>query len=260
MNDIHVLKISAPFILLLVFSAIFFLNWLGYRVRKRVSRLRPKIEAGLGTAEGSLLGLMALLLAFSFGASSSKFESRRQLIIDEANQINNAILRARLLPDSFRHLIMPDLKNYLEARIEYYNAGDNEEKNVQTLQEARNIFQALWEKNAGIDRRLNYIVPAEQMAQSLIGMGNALRNREAVRLAPVPTLIIMVLLILIFMSSFLAGYGVKVDHWNSILSFAFALMTTAVLYLIIELSSPRQGLINLDRAEKNIVDLRNSFR
>jgi hypothetical protein len=258
MNDFHILKISAPLILL-IFLGIYLLNWLGYRVRKRITRLRPGIEAGLGTVEGSLLGLMALVLAFSFGASSNKFESRRQMIIDESNQISDAILRARLLPDSIRQFVMPDFKAYLDARIDYYNAGENEEKNKQTFQKAKNIFQSLWEKNAGIDRRMNYNVPADQMSQSLIAMGNALTNREAVRLAPIPGLIIIVLLILIFMSSFLAGYGLKVDHWNPVLSFAFALMTTAVLYLIIELSNPRQGFINLDSAEKNITDLRNLF-
>src|SRR6187551_988897 len=56
----------------------------------------------LGAIESSLLGLLALLLAFTFSMSSSRHDKRLQIIIEEANDIGTAVLRADLYPDSIR--------------------------------------------------------------------------------------------------------------------------------------------------------------
>ena len=78
MNNLRefLFQVPALLIALILFIIIFVLNWLGYRTKKRASQLYPNKELGLGTGEGALLGLMALLLAFSFGMASTKYESR----------------------------------------------------------------------------------------------------------------------------------------------------------------------------------------
>jgi hypothetical protein len=84
-------------------------------------------------------------------------------------------------------------------------------------------------------------------------------TRESGRINTVPSLIIMVLLTLVVLASFLAGYGTKPGNRNALLSVAFALMTSIVLYLVMELNRPRQGFVNLNSTEQNIVDLRKLF-
>jgi hypothetical protein len=69
--------LAIPYFLLLILF-----NWLGFLYKKRQVKKYPDIApAGLGTAEGSLLGLMALLLSFAFGIAAAKYESRRQLLV-----------------------------------------------------------------------------------------------------------------------------------------------------------------------------------
>jgi hypothetical protein len=75
----------------------------------------------------------------------------------------------------------------------------------------------------------------------------------------VPHLILVVLSILILVSAFLSGYGSKNLERNKVLVVAFAVITTLALYLIIDLDRPRQGFVNLDAAQKLMVDLRNNF-
>ncbi|MFL5811076.1 MAG: hypothetical protein ACJ749_16260 [Flavisolibacter sp.] len=254
-----VMEVPAALIALVFLLIIFSLNWLGYRTRKRISKKNPDKDVTLGTAEGSLMGLMALLLAFSFGMATTKYESRRQTIVDEANLLNTAILRSDLYFDSARQPIRYDLKSYLESRINYYNAGDNPSKIQMALSEGNKCFASLWKKNVMLANDQTNRGRAEQMAPVLISMKNMMITREAGRVATVPALIISVLLILVFVASFISGYGVKPGNRNILLSIAFALMTSVVLYLVMELGRPRQGYINLQNAEQKIEDLRTMF-
>ena len=81
-------QIPALLIAAFFFSIILLLNYLGYRTRKRIINRYPEKELEFGPAEGALLGLMGLLLAFSFGMAATKFESRRQTIVDEVMLLN----------------------------------------------------------------------------------------------------------------------------------------------------------------------------
>ena len=253
-------QIPALVIALVFFSIIFILNYIGYSTRKRLAELNPTKELELGTGEGSLLGLMALLLAFSFGMSATKFESRRQTIIDEANIINAAILRSDLYPDSIRQNLLKGLKNYLEKRIGYFEAGDDPEKIRAALNNAESEFKGLWKYSVYLNENSAHRPHTEQMIQVLINMKNIMVDREAGRVAAVPGLIIIVLLLLVIVASFLTGFGIKPGKRSALLSVAFALMTTIVLYLVMELSRPREGFVNLKSAEQKLVELRGMFR
>jgi hypothetical protein len=252
------IHIPALFIAAVFFAIIFIANWLGYKKHKRTTRLHPDKEISLGTSEGSLLGLMALLLAFSFSMASTKFESRRQTIIDEANLLNTSILRCDLYSDSIKKSLLPLYKNYLESRINYYNAGDNPVKIQEALDDANKQFKIIWNNVIPLMKGDNYF-RTEQMVQLLISLKNMAKTREAGRNAAVPAFIIIVLLTSVVIASFLAGFGTKPGHRSKLLSVAFILMTTIVLYVVMELNRPRQGLINLNGAEQNMVDIRQLF-
>ena len=235
---------------------IFTLNWFGHSVRKSIAKRNPEKDISLGTAEGALMGLMALLLAFSFSMSATKFEGRRQTIIDEVNLINTVFLRCQLFPDSARGPMLAGLKNYVDSRIAYFDAGDNPQKINEALANTDKYFNDVWKKNALLINDVNTRFRGEQLVLALINMRNIVTTREAARVAAVPTLILAVLLTLVFVASFLTGYGVKPGNRSPLFSLAFAIMTSVVLYLVMELGRPRQGYINLKGAEQELVDLR----
>jgi hypothetical protein len=102
------------FILLVVLLSV----ELGYRLGKyRRGHHETEKEAPLGTMVGATLGLLAFILAFTFGLAASRFDNRRQLLLDEANAIGTTYLRAGMLPEQgqqFRDL----LRDYVAARLE----------------------------------------------------------------------------------------------------------------------------------------------
>ena len=72
---------------------------LGYRLGAfRRGRAATGVPSGAGTMVGSLFALLAFMLAFTFGLAASRFDARRQLIVEEANAVSTAFLRADLLP------------------------------------------------------------------------------------------------------------------------------------------------------------------
>jgi hypothetical protein len=113
-------QIPAWVIAVTIFLLILYSNWLGFNYRKKLSERKPEnIPENLGTLEGSLLGLMALMLAFSFGMGATKFEARRSLAVHEANAIGAAILRLDMYTDSVKNEFIPDFDKYIDTRMAY---------------------------------------------------------------------------------------------------------------------------------------------
>ena len=82
-------------------------------------RQRPHHEkdAPVGAIVGATLGLLAFLLAFTFGMAASRYDTRRQLVLQEANTIGTTYLRADMLPEPQRSEIRNLLREYAALRV-----------------------------------------------------------------------------------------------------------------------------------------------
>src|SRR4249920_2251544 len=74
-------------------------------------------EAPVGAMVGAMLGLLAFMLAFTFGMAASRFDTRKQLVLDEANAIGTTYLRTAMLPER-RDEIRVLLRSYVDTRLE----------------------------------------------------------------------------------------------------------------------------------------------
>src|SRR5436189_2549739 len=104
-----------------VFIAILFVVLIsvecGYRLGKyRRSQREQEKEAPVGTMVGATLGLLAFILAFTFGLAASRFDTRRQVLLDEANAIGTTYLRAGMLSKQGEQ-IRALLRDYVDARL-----------------------------------------------------------------------------------------------------------------------------------------------
>src|SRR4029077_1272694 len=79
-------------------------------------------EAPVGAMVGSVLGLLAFMLAFTFGMAASRFDTRKQLVLEEANAIGTTYLRAAMLPER-RDEIRALLRSYVDGRLEAVRSG-----------------------------------------------------------------------------------------------------------------------------------------
>ena len=99
------------------------------RMEKRRERETLETEPSVaqeGYLLGSALGLLGLLLAFSFGMALNRYEARRALAVQEANAIGTAYLRAQLLDEPYRTTLSRLLVEYTENRIQFADSAPNE--------------------------------------------------------------------------------------------------------------------------------------
>lgn len=73
---------------------------IGYRIGRRGGRRVDRgTKSQTNAIQAAMLGLLALLLGFTFTMSLQRFDSRSQALVDETNAIGTTYLRAELLPE-----------------------------------------------------------------------------------------------------------------------------------------------------------------
>ena len=114
---LDVVPLWALFLALVVASLL--IDECGFRFgRRRAGRAEKESDAIVGSMVAAEFGLLAFLLAFTFGIGASRFEARRQIMLDEANAIGTTYLRAAMLSTPEREDARRLLKEYVDVRIE----------------------------------------------------------------------------------------------------------------------------------------------
>jgi hypothetical protein len=133
----------------------------GYRLGKyRRSHHEMEKEAPLGTLVGATLGLLAFILAFTFGLAASRFDNRKQLLLDEANAIGTTYLRAGLLPERGQQ-VRDLLRDYVAARLEAVQPS----KLAQGIRQSEDIQKKVWSEAEALGQK-NDGWPFRSIAQS----------------------------------------------------------------------------------------------
>src|SRR5260370_36290532 len=63
---------------------------------------------------------MGLLMAFTFYGAENRFETRRSLIVEEANAIDTAYLHLVLLPANVQPALRENFRKYVRSRLAIY--------------------------------------------------------------------------------------------------------------------------------------------
>jgi isoprenylcysteine carboxyl methyltransferase (ICMT) family protein YpbQ len=245
-------------IILFILLIVFYL--LGFRIRKRIAKNNPEQSVqDLGQINSTLLGLLALLLAFTFSMSNSRYDTRRQLVIEEANNIGTVILRTDIYPDSMRVLLRGQLKEYVEVRIAFYQAGMDIEKTVAAYIKGGEISSKIWSTVASYAKTDNITTRTSEMIPALNAMIDITTTRRAAGESTIPDSIMYFLFILCLCSAFLLGYDHK-NKFDWIVVIGFAIMLSATVFTIIDMDRPRSGLIDMDKPNQKIIELREMFK
>jgi len=113
----------------------------GYRFGQwRHARTTEEKETPVGAIVASILALFAFMLAFTFGMAGSRFEARRDVVLEEANAIGTAYLRTRLLPEPQRSSSAKLLREYVDVRIRGVQEGKVEE----AIKRSEELQDLLW--------------------------------------------------------------------------------------------------------------------
>ena len=228
--------------------------------RRRVARDGDTGGAGLGTVEGAMFALMGLLVAFTFSGAASRLEARRQVIVDEANDIGTAYLRLDLLPPAPRAALQEKFREYVDTRLAGYRASDDPTVAYLKLAQATALEGDIWaEAVAGCQP------PGTACAMLLLPALNAMFDIAAARTASLqmhpPVVIFAMLGVLALVCTLLAGFSMGVNpsrSWLHVVAFAATLALT--IYVTMDLEYPRLGLIRIEYFDRLLADVRAAMR
>ena len=130
---------------LLLFAGMLLAREVGRYVRTRQQVRGPDpARDGDAFAMTSVLGLLALLIGFTFSIALSRYESRRELVVKEANAIGTTWLRMQLLDAPERTRMEDLLRRYVDARIAFGEAASANAE-VAQYQRTEALQTQLWE-------------------------------------------------------------------------------------------------------------------
>src|SRR4249919_3907539 len=92
-------------------------SWARYRRRHSAKEREREKEAAVGAMVGTALGLLALLLAFTFAKAADHYHARRVALFDEASAIRTMYSRTSLIAEPQRTEIRKTLRDYVESRL-----------------------------------------------------------------------------------------------------------------------------------------------
>ncbi len=218
----------------------------GFRTGRRALQEGDAGGGQVGAIQGAVLGLLGLLLAFSFAAAGARFLERQDLIVEEANAIGTAFLRADLLDEPHRSELRAALKRYTEHRLEVSaNLRKGLAPSVHT--EVARLHARIWSAAiAGVTAR-----PASTLA--VLPPVNQVIDLHATRLAAgrkhLPTMVLSLLIACSALAVGVIGYGCGMGgRRRAPMTVSLAALIGTGLWITVDLDHPRGGFMRLSDA------------
>jgi len=234
---------------------------IGYRIGRRgLVKNHASTHEGIGVIEAAVFALLGLLLAFSFAGGTARLDTKRQLIVQEANAIGTAYLRLDQLPPDEQPPIRRLFRDYLDARLRVYEKLPNLEAAEQELARVAELQHDIWSRAVAACRSDPTQNAARLLLPAINEMIDVTTARKIALYTQLPRLIFILLTVVALTSGLLAGYAMAKRMSRSWLHMVlYAAVIAVTVYAVLDLEYPRFGLIRIDEADRALIQLRDSI-
>ena len=215
-------------------------------------------DANISTLEFAMLGLLALMIGFTFAMALTRFDERRAALLDEANSIGTAALRARLLPAPYDAESLKFLRDYVQIRLELTSHVPTAAEMHAAIVRSNEIQEALWSDVKLVMAKDNAVVPTGLYIQALNEMFDNQEKRLTALRNRVPNTVILVLYGISIVVVGFSGYssGAAERRWRSPV-YIMSVLIAAVILLIQDLDRPDAGIISV--SQQPMIDTANAL-
>ena len=197
-----------------------------------------------------VLGLLALLLSFTFAMSAQRYNERRELVVRDANALGGLYLQSDLLPDAARKEFKQLLRQYvdLRAQIAFLHHDATNVETAQAATRSESIHQQMWKVIKDVPGSSSPL-QENDMFKGLIDAMSTYRERIFSWESRVPDPVIWLLLFgaLVAMCAigFFGGLG---NHRGLPARIAVTLLLCATIYVVLDLDKPHQGIMPVSQS------------
>lgn len=252
LNDVT-LAVLCPIAIVLIAGAAEIGNRIGLR-----SRGAETEAPDIGTLTGAALGLLALLLAFSFSIALSRYDARRTMVLEESNAIGSTANFALMLPEPAQRPILSLLREYTDVRIGLGVPYDPP-KLQRDITRSLDLQTKLWQQAVAVSTAAPQSLPVFRFVASLNEMNNIHERRLTALRYTVPSAVLFMLIGVAMVAMGFTGYNAGVTGARRRPATTIMAVTVAVLImLVIDLDRPARGLIQVPM--QPLIDAANGFR
>jgi hypothetical protein len=222
---------------------------IGYRLgRRRHGRSDDPEKSHSNALQGATLGLLALLLGFTFAMSVTRFDNRKSVIMDQANSIGTAELRSRILESPYSEQAAPLFRAYVQTWLDYRAAIIDLDAIRAAEARAFQLENELWNIAREAGRSDPRSHPAALFAEAMNDVIDMHEERHRSVEDRVPDAVILLLFAVSVLALGQVAYssGLSGRRWqasNLTLAFVIAL----VLVVILDIDRPRRGFIKVSQ-------------
>ena len=227
------------------------LGWRLGNYRRKHSENENK--APVNAAVGATLGLLAFLLAFTFSMAASRFDTRKQIVLQEANAIGTAYLRAEFLPQGAGDEVRNLLRQYTELR----SGGGPVVMSPEGMEKSSLLLDKLWAVAARSEAASDtyatglFVQSLNEVIDLDTSRVTALRNR-------IPDSIWFMLAVVTIFTMISMGYEFGLTGVRSwAVTVLLAIVFTTVLILITDLDRSWAGSVKV--SQQPLLDLLNKI-
>lgn len=235
------------------------LSEVGYRVGLRLFATRDEARRSqISGVQGAVLGLLGLLLGFTYSMAVSRYETRRSLVLKEANCVGTTWLRASLLPEAHRAPVKDLLRRYVDARLKYQPLIREPAMFAELMRLCGEIESGLWQHAEAAAQEAPTPITA-----SFIATLNEMIDTDAERIDAgrnnIPVLVAILVTVVAGFGCLMTAYGAGAHGARTgFANTALPLLITVVIVLIFDFTHSQQGFINI--SQQPLLDLQQTMQ
>lgn len=253
--------IEAVLIALGLFIGLLVVQLAGRWAGQRRSAPEDTGKSSGSVVDGAVFGLLGLLLAFTFSGANSRYEHRRDLLVDHVNAVETAWLRLGMLPASEQPALRARFRDYVDALNAAAQTAAVGETDPAHLRAVVDRVQSIQDEIWTLALAAVQLDPRPQVASLLLPALNQSFDLASSRLAAsrfgIQQAVILLLLLIALLAGWLVGNGqAGTKHPDLLHMVVFAALISAMLWFILDFDSPRVGIINLGSYDTLMLELR----
>ncbi len=249
-------SLSTPVIVLLFAIVSLACYEVGFRMGRWWQDREPGEQEGpTGVIVGGILGLMAFLLAITMGMAADRFDKRRGLVVDEANAISTAYLRADYLPQPARDRMKELLREYLPLRV----ATGDLAGVLASVERSTAVHERMWAILAATAQSGHSPDLMSSLGEALTEVSDRAEERVVAGLyARVPETVLLSLLAGSTLAVAMLGYSAGLSRRRGFMSAVVLILALgAVTALVIDLDRPQDGFLRV--SQQALLDVQDSI-
>lgn len=218
--------------------------------------LRTRIAINVDTfpATSASITMLSLLIGFTFSVALNRYDTRRDLVVEEAAALTMAWERIRLEPVEFRDRMQPLAQRYVAARLAYFQFGvvvDRQRAADVAAEEQQNRLWDIANEIVAADARP---MVTRALIDAMSRVDDVAWRRESAAREHIPLLVIDLLILFSLITAAIIGYSTGLQaKVNRPINIAFFTLLTLAIVMVLDLDRPRSGLVRV--SQKPMIDL-----